>query len=133
MKAGLKRIGAVVVLLIVATTIALCFAGCYPSHNNKQAAAKPSNAATAQPKAPSKTKTFSDFPTPYPNLYQHDPESGWLNVYDENKVIGYSDAYDFIGQEMTVECDVDSVVHAASSNGSPYFFNVGGEAYDDCI
>ena len=94
-----------------------------------KAAAKPSTASASQG-APAKVKkTYSDIPTPYPALYRHDPESCWLNVYDEGKVIGYADAYDHVGEDMTVEGDIDSVVYSSSSNGAPHFFNLGGGAY----
>ncbi|MDO4212290.1 MAG: hypothetical protein Q4D23_11380, partial [Bacteroidales bacterium] len=75
-------------------------------------------------------KTYSDIPTAYPNLYRFDPDSGLRNVYDESKVIGWEEAGNHVGEEVTVEGDVDSVVYAASTSGSPYFFNVGGGAYE---
>lgn len=69
--------------------------------------------------------SYSDILTPFPGLYSHDPVSGWLNVYDESKVISYSEARNYVGQEVTVEGMPSSVVYAGSSGGSPYFFNLG--------
>lgn len=69
--------------------------------------------------------SFSDIPTPYPNLYQHDSGSGWLNTYDESKVISYVDASNYVGQSVTVEGVASSVVYAGSSSGSPHFINMG--------
>lgn len=75
-------------------------------------------------------KTYSDIPTPYPGLYRFDPDSALKNIYDESRVISWEQAWDYVGQEVTVEGSLDSVVHAASTNGSPYFYNVGGGAYE---
>lgn len=69
--------------------------------------------------------SYSDIPTPYPGLYQHDADSGWQNTYDESRVIGYKDARNYVGQDATVEGTVSSVIYAGSSNGFPHFFNMG--------
>ena len=44
-------------------------------------------------------------------------------------MIASEDADYYIGQAVTVEGYVDSVVYASSSSGSPYFINLGGGAY----
>lgn len=124
-----RELGIASMMVIAALALCMGLAGCYGQSANKQAAAKPSASSAAQ-EAPVKVKkTYSDIPTPYPALYWHDPESCWLNVYDEGKVIGYPEAYDHVGQDMTVEGDIDSVVYSSSSNGTPHFFNLGGGAY----
>lgn len=80
-------------------------------------------------KTTSSKKTYSDIPTPYPSLYSHDPESCWLNVYDEEQVIGYADAYNHVGEAMTVEGDIDSVEYASWMDGTPYLLNMSGGSY----
>lgn len=121
----------VVSLLVGALLAGCCLSGCQsPSASKKQVSA---GAAEPQTEIATKStksyKTYSDIPTPFPNLYSHDAESGWLNTYDESKVISYSDACNYVGQAVTVEGVADSVVFASSSNGSPYFINIGGGAY----
>lgn len=73
--------------------------------------------------------SYSDIPTPYPELYRHDADSGWLNTYDESDVIGYEDAANYVGQSVTVEGTASSFVYAGSSSGSPYFINMGNRAF----
>lgn len=87
------------------------------------------NSAPVSTQAVSTKKSFSDLPTAYPSLYCYSPDACWNNVYDENKVINWSEAGNYVGQTVTVEGDVFSIVYAGSSNGSPYFYNFGGEAY----
>ena len=45
-------------------------------------------------------------------------------------MVDWSEAGNYVGQEVTVEGDVDSVVYSSGTNGSPYFFNIGGGAYE---
>ena len=73
------------------------------------------------------SKKVSDKPTPYPDVYGHDAFSVKDNIYDESKVISYADAYQYVGQDMTVEGDAVSVAYASSSSGSPYFINIGAD------
>lgn len=88
-----------------------------------------SEAERASSESASGYDSYSDIPTPYPNLYQHDAESGWENTYNEGRVISYSDASAYVGQEVTVEGVPSSIVYAGSSNGSPYFINMGDGAF----
>lgn len=122
---------AVTLLIAIALLVGCCLTGCYSSSTTKKQTTAETSVSQTVPTTKSTTarKTYSDIPTPFPNLYNHDAESGWLNTYDESKVISYSDAYNYVGQAVTVEGVADSVVYASSSNGSPFFINMGGGAY----
>ena len=121
----------VTLLIAIALLTGCCFTGCYSSSTakNQTAAGTPISQSATATKSTTTHKTYSDIPTPYPSLYSHNADSGWLNTYDESKVVSYSDAYNYVGQAVTVEGVADSVVYASSSNGSPYFINMGGGAY----
>lgn len=127
---AIGKIAKATVVCLLALVMVACFTGCYHPTSQKRTATN-SPAAQTAPAAntTSKHKTYSDIPTPYPDLYVHNRDSGWLNTYDESKVINYSDAYNYVGQAVTVEGVPTSVVYAGSTNGTPHFFNMGGEAY----
>ena len=129
MQSQAKKAAAFIVMLMTCLLLAASLAGCASSASQKQPAKQPAQ-TTATTKTAHAKKTYSDIPTPYPDLYQYDPNSGLHNVYNEGKVISWTEAGNYIGQAITVEGDVSSVVHAGSSNGSPYFYNLGGEAYE---
>ena len=123
------------VFLLTLSSVLVCvfsfgMAGCASKPVDEKPFAKQKvEQSEAESKATSGKKTYSDIPTPFPNLYSHDPESCWLNVYDEEQVIGYVDAYSHIGEAMTVEGDVDSVEYASWMDGAPYLINMGGGSY----
>lgn len=114
------------IVLLLVITVSSLLVGCGPSTVRKQTADSPSSERPSDTeKLTPEYESFSDIPTPYPNLYSYDASSGWLNTYDESKVISYSEAYNYEGQDVTVEGTASSIVHAASSSGSPYFINMG--------
>lgn len=78
---------------------------------------------------PKKQKTYQDIPTPYPSLYAFDANSGLKNVYNESAVVDWSNAGAYVGQAVTVEGYANSVIYASSTNGAPYFFNLGVDGY----
>ncbi len=126
-----RRMGSFLALLLFAFSAGVFLLGCGSSSSGGQAevvsssSRVPKTEELSSEKRSKKYNSYSDIPTPYPTLYCHDAESGWLNIYDESKVVNYADAYRFAGKDVTVEGSASSIVYAASSNGSPYFINMG--------
>ena len=125
-----------VVAAFVSLVLSFGLIGCSYQPSSKQAqgiqpssAQGASSSATSGYQAPER-KTYADFPTAYPELYSYNPESAWKVVYNESRVISYTEAANYVGQAVTVEGGIDSVVYASSSNGTPVFFNIGGGAYE---
>ena len=117
---------------VIATllSIALCvgLSGCnYVSSKGNSSSS--SSSASSSLNSENKKKTYADVPTPFPQLYKYYPEEWWMLSYDESKVIPYRDAKNYIGQNVIVEGNPSSVVHATSSSGSPYFFNFGDRQF----
>ena len=126
----LQRMTVSLLTLMLGLSVTLSLSGCgSPSQYNRTEGATPQNRPSDEEQTPTRHvreyNSFSDIPTPYPNLYQYDSESGWLNTYDEGKVISYSEAHNYVGQDVTIEGTPSSIVYAGSSNGSPYFVNMG--------
>lgn len=118
----------VALMLGLSVTLPLSACGSPSQHDRPEEVASQSCLSEGEQATPRRVQeydSFSDIPTPFPNLYQHDAESGWLNTYDENRVISYLDAYNYVGQDVTIEGTPSSIVFAGSSSGSPYFINMG--------
>ena len=129
MKIQARSFGVLAAYLVICLFLSGFLTGCYSSSSQKQKVEQSASAATMA-KTTSVKKTYSDIPTSYPDLYAFDPNSGLKNIYDESKVVDWSQAGDYVGQAITVEGDVASVVYSGASEGSPYFFNLGGGAYE---
>lgn len=123
-----RKLTAAIAALVIMLACSTALQGCASLPSTQKGMSQTASSSLSAPVQTVK-KTYSDIPTPFPNLYCYSPRGPWNNVYNESKVIDWSEAGNYIGQAVTVEGYVDSIVYARSSNGSPYFFNFGGGAY----
>ena len=116
-----------VLVFIITLSLCLLATGCSaPAQTSRHS---PSASSVASHTAPKTQRTYQDIPTPYPNLYSFDANSGLKNVYNESAVVDWSSASAYVGKSVTVEGYADSVIFAGSTNGAPYFFNLGVDGY----
>ena len=125
-----QRVAVSLVALMLGLSVALPLSGCGSRSQDDRSRGVASQSRLSEgERTPSRRvreyDSYSDIPTPYPNLYQYDAESGWCNRYNESRVISYTEAHNYVGRDVTVEGMPSSVVHAGSSKGSPYFINMG--------
>lgn len=112
-------------LTFIALVAILCttLVGCsYPSQSSSS-----SQKSGGYPASSSQYLSIEDIKTSFPELYSY---AGFNKIgHNEDKVISYKDAGNYIGQDVTVEGSLTSVYNASSSKGSPLFFNLGNNQF----
>lgn len=107
--------------VLLALAMGSSLVGCGSSYRNSSSSSTSSSSTYAPVKD-------SDVTTSYPNLYSY--SDGPLYVeYNEDRVISYQEATNYIGQQATVEGAVTSAYYVPSANGSPYFINFGDRQF----
>ncbi len=111
----------IILVLVLSVLIGISFVSCGSSSST-------SSKSTVSSSALHEVVADKDVPTSFPGLYSY--SDGPLYVeYNEDKVISYKDAGNYIGQQITVEGPVSSVYYVPNVTGSPYYINFGNRQF----